>query len=122
MSDCTGAEILTEVCSHLGFTAELPQILQSANCVPCLMPYITSEFMPRRKRNRPPVIPKNTKNFAFIGQFCEIPNEITFTIEQAVRSAMIAVRKLLGIKKIVPPIYRGSNVQEIIRDSFRAIF
>mgnify|MGYP001577524085 FL=1 len=122
MLDCTGTEILTEICSHLGFTENLPAILKSADCVPCLMPYITSQFMPRRKKDRPAVVPRNTKNFAFIGQFCEIPNEITFTIEQSVRSAMIAVRKLLGIKKAIPPIYKGSNAKEIIRDSFRAIF
>jgi oleate hydratase len=121
MSDCTGEEILIEVCSHLGFTEELPKILPSSTCLPCLMPYITSQFMPRKKTDRPLVIPKNTKNFAFVGQFCEIPDEITFTVEHSVRSAIMAVRKLLGIKKRIPPIYKGHKIAEIVRSSFQAI-
>lgn len=107
MSECTGEEILTEVCSHLGFTKELPEILASAECVPCMMPYITSQFMPRKAGDRPAVLPSGTANFAFIGQFCEVPDEIVFTVEQSVRSAIMAVRGLLRIKKEIPPIYRG---------------
>ena len=118
MSECNGEEILTEVCLHLGFTKNLEAILQSANCIPCMMPYITSQFLPRKKSDCPLVIPKNTKNFAFIGQFCEIPDEIPFTVEQSTRSAMIAVRKLLGIKKKIPPIYKNKNFKEIIKENF----
>lgn len=107
MSDCTGEEIMTELCAHLGFSKHLPEIIRSADCVPCMMPYITSQFMPRKIGDRPVVIPKGTSNFAFIGQFCEIPDEIVFTLEQSVRSAMLAVYGLLDIKKKIPPIYRG---------------
>jgi len=107
MSDCTGAEILTEICSHLGFTRDLPKILASADCTPCMMPYITSQFIERKNGDRPAVIPAHTKNFAFIGQFCEIPDEIVFTVEQSVRSALIAVTGLLNLSKPIPPIYHG---------------
>lgn len=107
MSECTGEEILVEVCSHLGFSKEIPRIVKSSDCVPCMMPYITSQFMPRKKGDRPEVIPKGTRNFAFIGQFCEVPDEVVFTVEQSVRSAMIAVYGLLGVKKEIPPIYQG---------------
>jgi oleate hydratase len=109
MSECTGEEILTEVCSHLGFLKDMPKILKSANCMPCMMPYITSQFMPRKIGDRPNVIPEGTRNFAFIGQFCEIPDEVVFTVEQSVRSAMTAVYGLLGIKKDIPSIYRGQH-------------
>ena len=109
MSDCTGEEILIEVCSHFGFIKELPKILKTANCIPCLMPYITSQFMPRKEGDRPKVIPKGTKNFAFIGQFCELPHEIVFTVEQSVRTAMMAVYGLLNLKKEIPPIYHGQH-------------
>lgn len=107
MSECTGEEILTEVCSHLGFSGDITKILKSANCIPCMMPYITSQFMPRKIGDRPNVIPEGTSNFAFIGQFCEIQDEVVFTVEQSVRSAMTAVYGLLGIKKNIPSIYRG---------------
>jgi oleate hydratase len=116
MSECTGEEIMIEVCSHLGFTKELPKILESSDCIPCIMPYITSQFMPRKRGDRPNVIPKGTSNFAFIGQFCEIPNEIVFTVEQSVRSAMIAVYGLLGIKKDIPSIYQGQYDPKVAKE------
>ena len=116
MSECSGEEIMIEVCSHLGFEKELPKILRSSDCVPCMMPYITSQFMPRKKSDRPDVIPRGTSNFAFIGQFCEIPDEIVFTVEQSVRSAMIAVYGLLGIKKKIPPIYKGQYDPKAMKD------
>ncbi|MHB9019869.1 MAG: oleate hydratase [Minisyncoccota bacterium] len=122
MSECTGEEILTEICSHLGFTKEIPTILESANCIPCMMPYITSQFLPRKIGDRPLVIPKNTKNLAFIGQFCEIPDEIVFTVEHSVRSAMIAVHKLLKIKKEIPAIYKGQFDPKTIKDFFIKVF
>ena len=122
MSDCTGEEIMVEVCSQLGFSKDIPKILKSSTCIPCMMPYITSQFMPRKKGDRPKVIPKDTKNFAFIGQFCEIPDEVVFTVEQSVRSAMIAVRGLLKIKKHLPPIYDGrydpKTVKELLKTGF----
>ena len=44
MSDCTGAEILTELCGHLNFDRT---VFDGATCIPCRLPYITSMFMPR---------------------------------------------------------------------------
>ena len=72
-----------------------------------MMPYITSQFMPRRKGDRPEVVPKNSDNFAFIGQFCNIPDDIVFTLEYSVRSAQIAVKTLLNLDKLITPIYKG---------------
>jgi oleate hydratase len=44
MAECTGAEILQELCGHLNFDQS---VMASATCIPCRMPYITSMFMPR---------------------------------------------------------------------------
>lgn len=53
MTDCSGKEILTELVSHLKFDEHIENIMNSSVCVPCLMPYITSQFMPRKKEIDP---------------------------------------------------------------------
>ncbi len=97
MSDCTGAEILTELCSHLKFNGQLPRILETSTCIPCLMPYITSQFLARTRGDRPLVVPEGATNIAFLGQFCEIPGDVVFTVEYSVRSAQTAVYTLLRL-------------------------
>ena len=95
MAECTGAEILLELCGHLRFDLET---VASANCILCRMPYITSMFMPRRFSDRPLPVPRGSKNFAFISQFVEIPDDVVFTVEYSVRAAQMAVYELLGIE------------------------
>jgi oleate hydratase len=107
MSDCTGEELMTELLGHLRFTAEKDAILKTSNCIPCMMPYITSQFMPRVQGDRPPVKPPGTTNLAFIGQYCEIPDDVVFTVEYSVRSAQTAVIALLGLEKEVSPLYKA---------------
>ncbi len=101
MADCNGAEILRELCGHLRFD---PETVASANCIPCRMPYLTSMFMPRRSGDRPLPVPPNSKNFAFISQFVEIPDDVVFTVEYSVRAAQMAVYALLGIDREIPPV------------------
>jgi len=101
MAECNGAEILQELCGHLRFDLET---VESANCIPCRMPYITSMFMPRMCSDRPLPVPRGSKNFAFISQFVEIPDDVVFTVEYSVRAAQMAVYELLGIDRKIPPI------------------
>ena len=101
MDDCTGAEILKEICGHLRFDLDT---VASANCIPCRMPYITSMFMPRLRNDRPLPVPTDSKNLAFVSQFVEIPDDVVFTVEYSVRAAQMAVYELLGIERAVPPI------------------
>jgi len=101
MADCNGAEILLELCGHLRFD---PETVQSANCIPCRMPYITSMFMPRLPGDRPLPVPAGSGNLAFISQFVEIENDVVFTVEYSVRAAQMAVYALLGINRAVPPV------------------
>ncbi len=101
MADCSGAEILQELCGHLRFDAET---VAAANCIPCRMPFITSMFMPRAPGDRPLPVPPNTRNFAFISQFVELPLDTVFTVEFSVRAAQTAVYQLLGITRAVPPV------------------
>jgi len=107
MSDCTGEEILVETFSHLGFQAHIPALLSSANSIPCMLPYTTSQFMPRTGNDRPKVIPEGTVNLAFVGQYCEIPDDVVYTVEYSVHSARLAVTALLGLEQEIPPTYKG---------------
>lgn len=101
MADCTGADILHELCGHLNFDRAT---VASAICIPCRMPYITSMFMPRARSDRPQPVPATSKNLAFVSQFVEIPDDVVFTVEYSVRAAQMAVYQLLGIDRAVPPI------------------
>ena len=107
MAACTGREIMTEVLGHLGVRDEIATILEHAICIPCMMPFITSQFMPRAKGDRPQVIPDGSNNLAFIGQFCEQPDDVVFTVEYSIRSAQTAVYGLLGLDRKPPPVYHG---------------
>jgi oleate hydratase len=101
MDECNGAEILRELCGHLRLDA---QTLDSANCIPCRMPYITSMFMPRSPGDRPLPVPRGSRNLALVSQFVEIPEDVVFTVEFSVRAAQMAVYELLGIDRAIPPV------------------
>ena len=107
MSACTGRELMTELLGHLKITTEAPSILNASTCIPCMMPFITSQFLRRSHGDRPEVTPKGTRNLALIGQFCELPDDVVFTVEYSVRSAQTAVYRLLGLKRQPPAVYKG---------------
>lgn len=122
MSDCTGEEILTELWHHLRFDDQIPLMMKTANCIPCMMPFITSQFMPRVKGDRPLVRPVGTTNIAFIGQYCEIPDDVVFTVEYSVRSAQTAVYSLLKLDKKVSPLYKAQHDVGVLFASLRTMF
>lgn len=106
ISDCTGQEMFEELLYHMGLKDRIPEILShTVNVIPSMMPYITSQFMPRVAGDRPQVIPAGSKNFGFLGQFSEISNDCVFTVEYSVRSAMMAVYGLMELGKEIDPVY-----------------
>jgi len=108
MVDCTGEEILTELMEQLKLSDEdKKKILDTSIVIPCILPFTTSQFLPRSKGDRPQVIPECSTNLAFLGQFCEIPDDVVFTVDYSVRSAQTAVYQFLGLDKEVTPIYKG---------------
>lgn len=122
MSECSGAEILEEVLGHLHFAqADKDAILAVSNCIPCAMPYITSQFMVRKAGDRPKVVPDGSTNLAFMGQYAEQPDDVVFTVEYSVRCAMTAVYKLLKLKKEPPPVYKGLHNPQVIVDAIRTL-
>ncbi|WP_297441473.1 oleate hydratase [Sulfurimonas sp.] len=107
MAGCSGEEILEELYYHLKIQDLMKPITEAGkiNCLPVAMPFIDSQFMPRKKGDRPNVIPKGATNFAFLGQFTEVENDCVFTVEYSVRSAQMAVYGLFDTDKEVIPVY-----------------
>jgi oleate hydratase len=105
MRNCTGAELFAELLYHCGLKDEIPEILGHTHVSTSMMPYITSQFMPRKVSDRPKVIPEGCANLAFIGQFVELPGDVVFTVETSVRTAMMAVWGLTGLQKPLIPMH-----------------
>lgn len=110
MQDCTGEEIAQEWLYHLGAPVEeIAELAASgALCVPVMMPYVTSFFLPRRAGDRPDVVPEGAVNFAFIGQFAETTRDTIFTTEYSVRTGMEAAYRLLGVERGVPEVVNST--------------
>ena len=47
------------------------------------------------------------ENFAFLGQFTDLPEDVVFTVEYSVHGAMYAVYRVFGVEAEIPPIYHG---------------
>ena len=99
MCDCTGNEIMTEILYHLGMLDMKDDLLAHSYISTCMMPYITSQFMPRKIADRPKIVPDGCTNLAFIGQYVETPEDAVFTVETSVRTAMQAVYSLTKVDK-----------------------
>jgi oleate hydratase len=121
MSACTGREIMTEILGHLHIESEASQILQTSICIPCMMPFITSQFLRREKGDRPEVVPKGSTNLAFTGQFCELPDDVVFTVEYSIRSAQTAVYTLLGLNREPPAVYKGQYDPRVLYKAFTTL-
>jgi len=121
MAECNGQEILTELLHYLPVGDAADRIIDSANCIPCAMPYITSQFMPRTRGDRPAVVPRGARNFAFLGQYCEAPDDTVFTVEYSVRTAQMAVYELLGLSRKITPMYRGYLHPQVVLRALRAM-
>jgi oleate hydratase len=107
MSECNGKEIMEELFYHLRIQELMQPIIkkEKINCIPVAMPFIDSLFMPRKLGDRPEVIPKGAKNFAFLGQFTEVEDDCVFTVEYSVRTAQMAVYGLFDTSKEVLSVY-----------------
>ncbi len=122
MDDATGAEILDELLGHLGFDDIADEVRATTDVTSVQMPYIDAQFQPRAISDRPRVVPDAAQNYAFLGQFVEIPEGAIFTVEYSVRSAMIAVYHHLRVDREIPPIYHGLGHPDIAWEALRTAF
>ena len=120
MAECSGDEILAELAGQLRLGDEADAMFCDAIVRPCMMPLITSQFMPRRAGDRPDVVPAGASNFACLGQYCEQPHDVVFTVEYSVRSAMTAVHRLAGGNP-PPPVKRTDRNPIVIANALRTI-
>jgi len=121
MGECNGKEILEEVLGHLGFEGDREAIIAASNVIPCVMPYITSQFLARTAEDRPRVVPEGSQNLAFIGQFCEQPHDVVFTVEYSIRSAQRAVYTLLALDKALTPMYKGAHDPRVLFEALATV-
>ena len=118
--EATGEEITQELLYHLGVPeVKIKELAkqENVNTVPVYMPFITSYFMPREAGDRPDVVPNDSENLAFIGNFAESPSRDTvFTTEYSIRTAMEAVYTLMDVDRAVPEVY-GSvfDIRELLK-------
>jgi len=105
MCECTGEEIITELLYHLDMLDIKDELLSHSYISTCMMPYITSQFMPRKNIDRPRNVPEGCTNIAFIGQYVEVPDDVVFTIETSVRTGMEGVYKLTNLEKNIIEVY-----------------
>lgn len=122
MADCTGEELLREAFLHLHFDDHLDVLMQHSRATPCMMPYVTSQFMPRLKGDRPEVVPEGSVNLAFVGQYCEAPDDVVFTVEYSVRTARMAVKSLLGLSTSIPAVYNGWRSPSVLLAALKESF
>jgi oleate hydratase len=122
MSACTGKEILTELVHQLGFDDLLDEVLATTDVTTVMIPYASALFARRLPGDRPKVVPEGAENFAFLGQFTELPGDVVFTVEYSVHGAMKAVYALLGVERAIPPIYNGLRDPKVALKALRASF
>jgi oleate hydratase len=122
MSRATGTEILTELVHQLGFADILGEVLATTDITTVMMPYASAVFSCRVPEDRPLVLPDRAANFAFLGQFTELPEDVVFTVEYSVHGAMHAVYGLFGVDQEIPPIYHGLHDPKIGLTALEAAF
>ncbi len=124
MRECTGSEVCEEWLYHIGFPKDKIKEYASNKCntTTCYMPYINAFFQPRRKEDRPLVVPDGAVNFAFLGQFAETPRDTIFTTEYSIRTGMEAVYTLLHVDRAVPEVWGSKyDVRELLKACYYAI-
>ena len=123
MRDCTGEEIAREWLYHIGVPLEKIDRLaaSSCNCIPVMMPRVTTYFICRHKGDRPDVVPAGVVNFAFLGNHAETFRDTVFTTEYSVRTAMEAVYTLCNVDRGVPEVFNSVYDVRVLMQSTKKL-
>ncbi|KAJ5627852.1 hypothetical protein N7490_010080 [Penicillium lividum] len=109
MYGCSGAEITKELLGHLHFASQPSK----TTTIPRVMPRMTAMLLIRSPNDRPQVIPQNMTNLALIGEFVEMPHYSCVDTSYGVRTAQVAVSRLMGLDLRVEP--RESSMLGLLR-------
>ncbi|EAW09075.1 oleate hydratase [Aspergillus clavatus NRRL 1] len=96
MLQCSGQEILAEMLWQLNIRR--PPDRQSTVTIPRLMPRMSASLLARAQNDRPEILPRGTCDIGLVGQFVEIPHISSVDVSYSVRSAEIAVSRLMGVE------------------------
>lgn len=130
--EMTGKEMLQELLGHL---AEVDQATDSivyheeeimdsiVNVIPVYMPYASALFNTRAVGDRPEVVPKHSKNLAFVSQFAEMPFDMVFTEQYSFRAAQRAVYHFLGTpEEKMTPVHHYEKNPKVLLKATRTMF
>ena len=130
--EMTVKEMLQELLGHL---AEVDQATDSivyheeeimdsiVNVIPVYMPYASALFNTRAVGDRPEVVPKHSKNLAFVSQFAEMPFDMVFTEQYSFRAAQRAVYHFLGIpEEKMTPVHHYEKNPKVLLKATRTMF
>ena len=56
-----------------------------------------------------------------VGQYCEIPDNVVYTVEYSIHAAALAVASLLGAPGMVPPAYQGLDHPHALVGAIRRV-
>ena len=110
MNECSGEEVVKELLYYCGLEDKMDKIISHSIAILTVMPYITSQFMPRKISDRSQIIPESVSNLAFIGQFVELEDDVVFTVETSVRTAMTAVYKMYHLDIPIVPLLKDNTI------------
>jgi oleate hydratase len=102
MLRANGRQLVDELIGQFGIDRSAVAVRMNTTARAVLLPYAGSPLAPRHPGDRPAPVPAGARNFAFLGQYVEIPGEVSFSMEYSVRSAMHAVYGLLGVGREPP--------------------
>ncbi|PYH44051.1 uncharacterized protein BP01DRAFT_88123 [Aspergillus saccharolyticus JOP 1030-1] len=94
MHACSGDEILAELLGCLDLPAD--PIIRTARVIPYTLPLGLSPLLQRGPGDRPAITPSDLANVALVGQYVEVPEETALMTAYSVRSAQLAVQRLVG--------------------------
>ena len=78
---------------------------------------MNSVWMPRRRSDRPRVVPEGATNLGFLSQFAEVSQEVAFTIQYSAHKARGAIHRLLRRGPAPPPSTRSSGAVRRAEDT-----
>jgi oleate hydratase len=116
-----GRQLVEEVVGQLGLERGAGIVRATTRTASILLPYAGSPLAPRSPGDRPDPVPAGARNFAFLGQYVEIPDDVAFTMEYSVRSAMRAVYGLLGLDREIPAIDTGLRDPDAARRALESV-